>query len=148
MTEQTGHPEWPRAGASAAIFRDGAVLLVQRRSGALGGYWSLPGGHIEPGEPARTAALREVYEEAGVQAEIVDLLDIHEVIIGRGGALSAHYLLAVFYGRWIAGEPRPGPDEAAARFVPMADLASYRLTDGAASLINRGIAKLAAAGIS
>ena len=51
---------WPRCGASAAIFRGAEVLLVQRGKGALSGLWSLPGGHIEPGERTQDAALREV----------------------------------------------------------------------------------------
>jgi 8-oxo-dGTP pyrophosphatase MutT (NUDIX family) len=33
--------------------------------------WIIPAGHIETGESAATAALREVTEEAGVQARIV-----------------------------------------------------------------------------
>ena len=53
-------PVFPRGAASAAIFRGDDVLLIQRGKGALKGCWSLPGGHIEPGEPARDAALREV----------------------------------------------------------------------------------------
>ena len=51
------------------------------------------------------------------------------------GACIAHYLIAVFCGRWLAGEPVPGGDELAARFVAIEDIddaARYRLTDGAA----------------
>jgi 8-oxo-dGTP diphosphatase len=126
------------------------VLLVQRGKGVLRGLWSLPGGHIEPGETARAAAVREVREEASVEAELVGLVDVHDVIHhGADGALVAHYLIAVFCGRWLAGEPRPGGDEIAARFVPLSDIedtARYRLTDGAAALIRRAHAQLQPAG--
>jgi ADP-ribose pyrophosphatase YjhB (NUDIX family) len=136
-------PPWPRCAASAAVFRDGRVLLVERGKGAGQGYWSLPGGHIEPGETAHAAALREVLEETGVEAALEGLLDLHEVILrGRDGALRAHYLIAVFCGRWRAGEPRPGRDEASARFVAPGDLASYRLTDDALPLIERARARI------
>ena len=37
------------------------------------GLWVLPKGHIEPGETAEAAAVREVEEEAGVRAAIVAL---------------------------------------------------------------------------
>jgi 8-oxo-dGTP diphosphatase len=129
---------WPRCAASAAVFRGEQVLLIERGKGTLQGFWSPPGGHIEAGETARAAALREVREETGVAAELVGLVDIHEVIRhGREGALAAHYLIAVFWGRWLAGEPLAGSDAATARFVPLADLESYRLTDGALALIRR-----------
>ena len=137
---------WPRCAASAAVFREGEVLLVQRGKGALAGLWSLPGGHIEPGETARGAAVREVREETGIDAELAGLVDVHDVILHRDdGTLRAHYLIAVFCGRWLAGEPTPGGDEIAARFVPrehVGDAGRYRLTEGAAALIERARAQL------
>ena len=35
---------WPRAGASAVLFRGEAVLLIERGGGPSEGLWSLPGG--------------------------------------------------------------------------------------------------------
>lgn len=40
----------------------GKVLLVQE----YGYYWGLPRGHIENGEGSLDAAVREIYEEAGI----------------------------------------------------------------------------------
>jgi 8-oxo-dGTP diphosphatase len=129
---------WPRSGVSAIVFRAREVLLVERGSGALKGRWSPPGGHIEAGERARDAAVREVREETGVAAGIGGLVDLHEVILRDGeGRLSAHYLLAVFWGRWLVGEPIAGSDAAAARFVALDGLDAYPLTDGAENLIRR-----------
>jgi 8-oxo-dGTP diphosphatase len=129
---------WPRCGASAAIFRGEQVLLIERGKGALKGFWSLPGGHIEAGEPARAAAVREVHEETGIEAELEGLVDLHEVILRKDdGALGAHYLIAVFWGQWLAGEPAAGGDAAAARFVAVEDVEAYRLTDRAIDFIRR-----------
>lgn len=137
---------WPRCGASAAIFRGAEVLLVERGKGPLRGLWSLPGGHIEPGEMARDAALREISEETGIEAQLSGLLDIHEVLRhDADGRLTAHYLLVVFFGRWVGGEPAAGDDAAAARFVPMAAVGSLPLTDGAASFIHRALERQQAA---
>jgi 8-oxo-dGTP diphosphatase len=137
--EPAGAPRfWPRAAASAAIFQGPDVLLIKRGKGALAGLWSLPGGHIEPGETARAAALREVREETGIEAELARLIDVHEVILRDADeALAAHYLIAVFCGRWVAGTPIAGGDAAEARFVSLETLDALRLTDNAAALVRR-----------
>jgi len=136
-------PYWPRLGASAAIFRDGSVLLGERGKGALAGMWSLPGGHVEPGERAADAARREVAEEPGVDAEILGLIDLHEVIQrADGGDVSWHYVIAVHYGLWRGGEPVAASDCRATRFVSLDALSSVPLTDGAEALIRRAAALL------
>jgi len=61
---------WPKSAASLAVFRGEEVLLVARGGGTFKGLWSLPGGHIEPGERAREAALRETLEETGLHVRI------------------------------------------------------------------------------
>ncbi len=42
--------------------KTGRVLLVNQR----GRTWSLPKGHVEPGEDTKTAAIREIEEETGI----------------------------------------------------------------------------------
>jgi 8-oxo-dGTP diphosphatase len=133
---------WPKAAASIAVFRDGAVLLVERSKPPRAGLWSLPGGHIEAGEAASAAALRELAEETGVTAALVGLVDTLDVITrdnapGGTGALTAHYLLAVFCGRWSSGEPVAASDSRSARFVPLDELDSYQLTPGAKAIIGK-----------
>ena len=134
---------WPRAAASAAIFRDGHVLLVERGKGLSRGIWSLPGGHVEPGEPARDAALREVVEETGIEAALLGLSDVVDVITrDEHGTLKAHYVLSVYFGRWIAGEPKAGSDAPDARFVPLDAVGAYQLTAGAQTVISRAAAQI------
>ncbi len=45
------------------------------------GGWTLPGGGIDPGEDPADGVLREVREETGFEAEIVELLGIDNMII-------------------------------------------------------------------
>ena len=54
------------------MVRDGEVLLIRPRPDR----WQLPKGHVEPGEAAAAAALREVREETGVSARIVAPLPV------------------------------------------------------------------------
>ena len=134
-------PIWPRCGASAAILRGNDVLLMQRSKGAFAGLWSLPGGHIEAGEKARDAALREVREETLVDAEIVGLIDVHDIIgLKADGSVASHYLLAVYHGRWIAGEPEAASDSRASRFFALDEIDSLPMTPGAQTLIRRAVA--------
>lgn len=145
MIESERNPGiWPRAAASAAIFRNREVLLVERAKGASAGLWSLPGGHIEPGETAAAAALRELAEETGVAAELLGLADVRDVIRrDKSGSVVAHYVIAVYYGIWREGEPVAGSDSRAARFVPLAELERYPLTEGVVRVITAAAERIA-----
>lgn len=144
---------WPRLAASAIVFRDGKVLLGERGKGAMAGFWSLPGGHVEPGEPVAVAARREVLEETGVSARILGLVDLHEVIWpppAKDGMRSSdtqvasHYVIAVHYGIWTAGEAVAGSDCRTARFFRLDELERLPLTEGAEAIIRRGLTLLEA----
>lgn len=65
----TGEVSDEVAGAGGVVFRPtGEVLLLGHREGT----WVFPKGHLDPGESALEAALREVAEEAGVRASCPD----------------------------------------------------------------------------
>lgn len=63
---------------------DGKVLLVKGWLAA--GQWFLPGGGIHRGESAEQGALREVFEETGIQLGVKDLQKVAE------GRMSDHGL--------------------------------------------------------
>ena len=62
-------PERPQLAVSAAIFRDGKVLLVRRARSPGKGFHSLPGGRVEFGESLHEALVREVREETALTIE-------------------------------------------------------------------------------
>lgn len=130
-----------RLGVSAALQRDGKVLLVERARQPFAGLWSFPGGHVEPGERLVDALAREIAEETGLSAMIGDLLGWHELIDrDPQDRLLAHVVIAVFGARMIAGELRPGDDARAARFVDPTEAAGLPLTPGLSEFIARAFA--------
>lgn len=68
-----------RLAAYALVRRGGAVLLTRVSDrGFHTGSWSLPGGGVDHGESPRTALVREVREECGVEAAVGELLTVHD----------------------------------------------------------------------
>lgn len=117
MTEK--HPT-PAAGI--VVWKDDQVLLIQRGREPLKGQWSIPGGKIEYGETSRDTALRELKEETGVEAEIIDLIDVVDSFDG-----GRHFLLVDYVARWVSGQPVASDDAEAAEFVS-AEIAKERLS--------------------
>jgi lipoyl(octanoyl) transferase len=55
------------------VVRRGAKLLVLRRAPERHGYWSIVAGGVEPGERPAAAARRELAEETGLDADVLEL---------------------------------------------------------------------------
>lgn len=121
----------PVLAASCACFRNGKLLLAQRASPPQ--YWTLPGGRVEFGEDAASAAVRELKEETGVEAEVLGFAGFREVISRRGGNL--HFVVLAFAARWVAGEAAVTPETAAVEWVDPGDLGRFRTTDGLAEIV-------------
>lgn len=73
------HYQNPKIIAGCIIEQDGKYLLCQRAIPPRPGTWTLPAGFMEQGETTEQAALREVWEESGVRAEILSPYSIFSV---------------------------------------------------------------------
>jgi putative (di)nucleoside polyphosphate hydrolase len=72
MTDHASLPYRPCAGVML-INRKGKVLVGQRLDSTLEA-WQMPQGGIDKGEDARDAAIRELWEETGIRADLVELV--------------------------------------------------------------------------
>jgi 8-oxo-dGTP diphosphatase len=109
--------QMPKFGASACVWREGKVLLVQRAKPPLG-LWSLPGGQVEFGETAVAAAERELLEESGVTADLTAFIGLYEIILEKP---PLHYAIACYGGMWRSGEAHASSDALEAQWLGPAE---------------------------
>jgi 8-oxo-dGTP diphosphatase len=84
-----------------------------------GGRWGLPKGHVNRGETAEAAALREVAEETGLEGEIIQHLATIEYWF-RAGSSRVHKYVDLFLIRYASGDVRPQETEVDdARWFPL-----------------------------
>ena len=135
-TDPRAYPTRPFLAVSAAIWRDGRILLVRRARAPGRDLFSLPGGVVEAGETLAEAVAREVLEETGLTVEPTRLAGHREVILRDAeGRVERHFVILAFVCRWRAGEPMPSDEVAEARWVKPEEVASLATTGGLADII-------------
>ncbi len=140
------YPDRPILAVSAAIIRDGRVLVARRNRGPAHGMWTLPGGVVEAGEALTEALVREIDEETRLRIEPVALAGHREVMVrDAGGKIERHFVILCFAARWIAGEPVLNEELAEAKWLRPAELASLQTTEGLAAIVAAAFERLEAA---
>ena len=103
---------------------DGEILVVSQH----GTSWSLPKGHIDPGEDAIAAAKREIWEESGIdELELIRELGTYQRYkIGADGGEDRSELktITMFLFRTTQNSLKPvDPDNPEARWVAKGEVA-------------------------
>jgi len=125
-------PAKPVVAVGVVCLRDDNVVLVRRAKPPRQGAWSLPGGHVEFGETAADAALRELREETGLSATMLGLVDVVDVIYPPH-----HYVVIDFAVRWEVGEPVAGDDALEATLAPITALERFALSADTVQIIGQ-----------
>jgi putative (di)nucleoside polyphosphate hydrolase len=68
------HLPYRRCAGFMLINAEGLVFVGQRIDPTAHGFWQMPQGGIDKGEDTRTAALRELEEETGIGAHLVEVI--------------------------------------------------------------------------
>ncbi len=121
----------PELAVSAAIFRDGRVLVVRRVRQPAAGSWTLPGGRVELGETLVAAVTREVAEETALTIRVRGLAGYREVILdqaieGRG----RHFVILPFAAQWLSGEVRLNEELGDFGWRTLPEIATLQTTPG------------------
>jgi ADP-ribose pyrophosphatase YjhB (NUDIX family) len=138
MTSDRVYPARPILAASVAVLREGRILLAARGKPPSEGLFSLPGGVVEVGETLSEAALRELREEVGVEAELIGLIAPVEFIERDAqGHIKHHVVIAAHAARWVSGEPQTGPEAKEIRWVTERDIIDLPMTQGLQPILER-----------
>ena len=90
---------------------NGRVLLARH---AEGDVWVLPGGAIEPAEVPADAAVREMFEETGLNVRLTGLVGVFggpEFVVHYRNGHRTSYVTAVFEAELCGGEGQLDPNE-------------------------------------
>lgn len=127
--------------AVSALIIDPAnrVLLIKRRNDPYRGYWSLPGGRVQTKESLFEATAREVYEETGLNAEVIKLLGKQNISKLDHRAFE----ISIYLAQVIVGSLQAGSDALEARWVNLAELDSLTLTPNLAAFLRKNLPEIA-----
>ena len=136
MTDLRSYPQRPFLAVSAAIVRDGKLLVVRRARAPAHGLYTLPGGVVEVGETLTEAVAREVHEETGMTVEPVALAGYREALVRDAQErVERHFVILCFAAHWRAGEPVLNEELDEARWIDPAELAGLKTTAGLAEIV-------------
>jgi ADP-ribose pyrophosphatase YjhB (NUDIX family) len=140
-SDRRTYPARPILAVSAAIIRDGKVLIVRRAGPPAAGLYTLPGGGVEVGETLTEAVVREVREETALLVEPVALAGYREAIARDGdGRVERHFVILPFAARWIAGEPTLSEELSEAMWLDPSAIADLKATAGLAEIVAKAMA--------
>ncbi len=145
--DDRAYPDRPFLAVSAAIIRDGRVLVARRARGPALGIWTMPGGVVEAGETLMEALKREIEEETSLIVEPVALAGHREVLVrDEDRRVSRHFVILCFATRWISGEPKLNEELAEARWLKPEELGQLKTTEGLAEIVAAAVERMTAAG--
>lgn len=109
------------------IRRDNEYLLQDRIKKDWRGF-TLPGGHVEPGESIVDAVIREMQEETGLTVDNPKLCGVKQFPISGENGESGRYLVFLFVADQFSGEI-VSSEEGAMHWVKKEDLGKVNLVN-------------------
>ena len=130
VRDKVGHDLLTMTAVSISIFDTERRLLFGRD--AEMGFWTLPGGAIDPHEQPADAALRECFEETGLLVRLDALIGVFggpEFLVRYPNGDLTYYTAVAFRASVIGGSHAPRDGElSAVRYFSQADCAALDIS--------------------
>lgn len=135
--------EQEHSAGGVVVLGDEAIVIVPTRRGASGQrVLALPKGHLDPGETAEQTAIREVREETGVEAELVEKLGDVEYFYQRDGK-RIFKRVSFFLFDYLSGSLDDHDDEVElARWMRLSEATSALSYDGERQMAARALSAI------
>lgn len=151
MASSREYPDRPVVGVGGVVIEEGRALLIRRGSEPFLGHWSIPGGTLELGETLQEGVARELREECGIEARVLEVIEVFDRIYFEEEAGAAplraegkgpryHYVIVDFLCERTAGKPIAASDVTDAAFVREEDLNKYQLTETVIRVLRKAFA--------
>lgn len=115
--EDSGY-QTPKIDTRGAVWKDDQILLVQEKDG----LWALPGGWMDVTETISSNVLKEIYEESGMEAEVVKLVSLQDRNLHNPGQ-NPYTIVKVFVEcEYKAGSFKENSETMAAKFFSVDEL--------------------------
>ena len=127
--------------AGGVVVRDDRVVVIVPTRRAASGHkvLALPKGHVDPGETPEQAAQREVREEAGVEAALVDRLGEVRYWYQRDGRRIPK-LVTFFLFDYVSGDVADHDHEVeVARWIPLEQALRELTYKGEREMVRRAV---------
>jgi ADP-ribose pyrophosphatase YjhB (NUDIX family) len=124
FSDEAGHAT-PKVSVAGAVIENGRVLMVKNIDD---GRWSLPSGWAEVGEPPTAAVLKELREEAGLEARVVKLVAVYDRDLRARERFPMHAYRLVFLCERVGEADTSGQDLEVEEVAWMAEQQSFQLS--------------------
>lgn len=94
----------PKVGIGVIIENEEGKILIGKRKNSHAPYFSIPGGHLECGETFEEAAIREVFEETGLEIKNPEVICVTNNL-STYKEFNIHFVSIILYSKTFFGKP-------------------------------------------
>jgi 8-oxo-dGTP pyrophosphatase MutT (NUDIX family) len=125
LAEMWVEPERQRMSSLCYLECNGELLMLQRNKEPFCGFWTAPGGKLEPGEDPRRTVIREIWEETGL---ILSNPRLQMINSETGVERDYNWLVFIFRGTEFNGSLKEC-DEGILRWLPQKQIYDIKIPD-------------------